>query len=185
MEQYISWALCYEPNNILYIFITRPFTTPRVLGGSPQESTDSEESENEEDTETVENTAAKKHVPENGAQIRDKSSKRDEFPNKGSAKHWQATPKQMGSQQRNKSGHGGQQGKWGGGKDDHHNREYKGSRPRHSNPQGDKGGGKDDAKLQRERTYKEKNKARKANHNRKAGADRKRRGGMGALPPGM
>ena len=149
-----------------------------MLGGLPVESSESEESEDGD-----EDTSARPNTNVEAAQ-QGKQGQRD---NTEAAWGRQPTGQQNSSQKRgdnrgNKPRHGGQQGKKSGERGDQYNR---GNKPQRSGQQGERGGGKDDAKVLRDRAYKEKNKSRRANHNRKAGADRKRRGGMGPLPPGM
>ena len=131
----------------------RPFTTPRVLGGSPKEHSNEEESEEEMEEKKVGNVndVAKTNRQTNRSHERGVESQDTRNTQKG------------------------------------HGQTAKGNNKTDKGPKRDvKGRGRGQGvapDVSRNRSYKDRNKATRANHNRKAGADRKRSKGMGALPP--
>lgn len=126
-----------------FVYLYRPFTIPRVLGGSPEPS-DEEDEESEEDSSTTEENKAKTEEPEVDKALINRRQ-RGRGVQKKDEKEGEAATK------------GGQRG-------------------------GPKGRGRGvSASDQKHRATNERNKGSRANHNRKAGAERKRMRGMGPL----
>lgn len=123
------------------ISVYRPFTIPRVLGGSPVPS-DDEDEESDEDSSSEEGKAKAEEPEVDKALINRRQRGR-------------GVQKKEGKE--GEAATGGQKG-------------------------GPKGRGRGvSAAEQRNRAHNERNKGMRANHNRKAGAERKRAKGMGML----
>ncbi|XP_031568463.1 activating signal cointegrator 1 complex subunit 2-like [Actinia tenebrosa] len=143
----------------------RPFTVPRVLGKPVDQSSESSEEEEGEEE-------AKEGEQDEGAKTEQQT-------------RWRTPDKRPGNRGFFRDGPDANRGRGGQGQ----RGQDKGSDRGGSGgvKKGQKGKGKakappDPATL-RTRALKERNKGQRANHNRKAGADRKRNKGMGPLPP--